>query len=249
MVVFAHMKPNERHVMSDSAYFKEWRADHLSRGLCSCCNELKLEDSVFCQKHYENARIRDFNKKEKLKLHGICYACGKNPIVEGRRKCLHCLEKHRERNVQDRLKIKHSNICKKCGLSKESCHSLCPDCLEKANERHAEKRLEMKMNIIKEYGGKCQCCGEHRPAFLSIDHVNNDGKQHREAMGNGGLRIYLWLKKHGYPKDGFELLCHNCNHGRYINGGICPHKEKSKTCLTVTDSLDSKISLEPVGKL
>lgn len=33
-----------------------------------------------------------------------------------------------------------------------------------------------------------------------------------------------WLARHKYP-EGFQLLCWNCNCGRAINGGICPHEE------------------------
>jgi hypothetical protein len=30
-------------------------------------------------------------------------------------------------------------------------------------------------------------------------------------------------QKHGYP-EGFQVLCMNCNWGRYRNGGVCPHE-------------------------
>jgi len=41
-------------------------------------------------------------------------------------------------------------------------------------------------------------------------------------MGHGN-RIHRWLKKHKYP-DGFQVLCFNCNVGKYLNKGTCPHK-------------------------
>ena len=31
------------------------------------------------------------------------------------------------------------------------------------------------------------------------------------------------LKRQGWPKDGYQLLCANCNQGRARNGGVCPH--------------------------
>jgi hypothetical protein len=31
------------------------------------------------------------------------------------------------------------------------------------------------------------------------------------------------LKKRGYP-PGYRVLCFNCNRGRYLNGGVCPHE-------------------------
>jgi hypothetical protein len=29
--------------------------------------------------------------------------------------------------------------------------------------------------------------------------------------------------RNGYPPD-FEILCFNCNCGKAVNGGICPHE-------------------------
>lgn len=81
-------------------------------------------------------------------------------------------------------------------------------------------------DAIMAYGGyKCACCGETEPLFLSIDHVNNDGKEHRKQLGTlGGAKFYKDLRERGWP-EGFQVLCMNCNHGRHRNGGICPHKE------------------------
>lgn len=71
----------------------------------------------------------------------------------------------------------------------------------------------------------CSCCGEDKIQFLGIDHINGRGNEHRrkiwgkKAAGN----IYWWLKKNNFPK-GFQVLCHNCNWGKFVNNGICPHK-------------------------
>jgi hypothetical protein len=80
----------------------------------------------------------------------------------------------------------------------------------------------LKAAAYRAYGGyRCSCCGETHPAFLSLDHVNNDGGRHRRAIGRGA-NIYRWLKTNNFPA-GFQVLCHNCNHGKHINGGVCPH--------------------------
>ena len=88
----------------------------------------------------------------------------------------------------------------------------------------AEKRSQnraLKAKIIIEYGGKCVCCGEIHHEFLTIDHTNGDGAQHRKALGKG-REIYMDLKRRGFPKDGYRLMCLNCNIalGFY---GYCPH--------------------------
>lgn len=85
------------------------------------------------------------------------------------------------------------------------------------------RNTQVRAEVLSAYGGKCQCCGETQPEFLSIDHVNNDGAKHRLEVGNGAS-MYLWLKKKGFPKDGFQLLCFNCNLAKEFSGG-CPHEK------------------------
>jgi hypothetical protein len=78
--------------------------------------------------------------------------------------------------------------------------------------------------VLKMYGGKCECCGESTPEFMEIDHKNNDGAQHRKEC-QGGHAFYKWLVKNGCPREQFRLLCSNCNNcrGRY---GYCPHEKQ-----------------------
>lgn len=93
--------------------------------------------------------------------------------------------------------------------------------------------VTLKAEAYAAYGGYvCVCCGETQPAFLSIDHVNNDGNTHRKKLGRGNL-IYRWLKVNGYPKT-FQVLCMNCNFGKRMNGGICPHVE-AQYGITITE--------------
>ena len=67
----------------------------------------------------------------------------------------------------------------------------------------------------------CTCCGEATLGFLTIDHIDGGGNAHRRELG-GGSSLLIWLQKQGYPA-GFQVLCFNCNAGRYWNGGDCPH--------------------------
>lgn len=93
--------------------------------------------------------------------------------------------------------------------------------------RHDNRRDQ----VFAAYGGyKCACCGETEPAFLSLDHVNNDGAEwRRERFGNrmaAGYHTYKWLINHGFP-PGFQVLCMNCQHGKRMRGGVCPHQRRS----------------------
>src|SRR5690348_1104353 len=73
------------------------------------------------------------------------------------------------------------------------------------------------------YGGyRCACpgCSETIEAFLSLDHIHNDGAAHRKVINR--RKLYVWLRNEGYPA-GFQVLCMNCNFGKARNGGTCPH--------------------------
>jgi len=70
-----------------------------------------------------------------------------------------------------------------------------------------------KVVVLTHYGnGKCACvrCGVDDVRVLCIDHINDDGKEHRAKIGGGGRHIYKWLVENNYP-EGFQTLCMNCN--------------------------------------
>lgn len=94
----------------------------------------------------------------------------------------------------------------------------------------AAKRERIKEATFAAYGGYvCACCGETEKKFLSLDHINNDGATFRRSMyGNrnaAGLVTYAWLARKGFP-SGYQVLCMNCNHGKRMNNGVCPHKTR-----------------------
>jgi len=67
---------------------------------------------------------------------------------------------------------------------------------------------------------KCACCGESEYGFLAIDHINNDGADHRKTLNS--KNIVHWLSRNKFP-PGFQVLCHNCNTAKGIYGR-CPHQ-------------------------
>ena len=86
-----------------------------------------------------------------------------------------------------------------------------------------ELREKTKIDVMNHYGPGCVCCGEKDIRFLTLDHINNNGKPHRKEVGSGH-RLYRWAQKNNYP-EGLQTMCFNCNTGRALNGGICPHKD------------------------
>lgn len=92
------------------------------------------------------------------------------------------------------------------------------------NAGNLKRRNEVRDAVYKAYGGyRCACCGETERAFLSIDHVNNDGSVHRRQNNlKTGEQMYRWLIRNKFP-SGFQILCMNCNWGKRSNNGVCPH--------------------------
>jgi hypothetical protein len=78
------------------------------------------------------------------------------------------------------------------------------------------------------YGEVCACCFEWRAEFLAIDHANGGGAKHIRSFKSGPTGYYSWLLKE--KREGFRVLCHNCNfaRGRY---GYCPHEHEGESGL------------------
>ena len=125
--------------------------------------------------------------------------------------------------------------CPRCGVEKPSSgfylqsdgrrsFSWCREC----NNRHRIARFrEDRYLALAHYGRgdiRCRCCGESNVEFLALDHVNNDGGEHRRAIGKkGGNSFYAWLRKTGYTYEHLVVACHNCNLARAMYGE-CPHQ-------------------------
>lgn len=86
----------------------------------------------------------------------------------------------------------------------------------------AKYRLAIRKEVLEAYGNKCACCGESAEEFLTIDHIDGRGSHHRKEVGP---RLYAVLRRLGFPKDKYRLLCMNCNFS-YGMRGYCPHQRK-----------------------
>ena len=111
-------------------------------------------------------------------------------------------------------------------FQKGKAHGECKECSNSPERKlyRIEYNRRLRLAALVFYGGevpRCGCCGESEVKFLGIDHIEGGGNEHRKEMTQGGLHIYLWLRRNGYP-EGFQVLCHNCNlsKGYY---GECPH--------------------------
>lgn len=97
---------------------------------------------------------------------------------------------------------------------------------ERYNRLSKKRHVSARMEALFRYSNgvvECACCGESNEAFLTIDHVNNDGNKYRDR---GGGHFTSWLKARGWPTDvELQILCFNCNCARErMPGKVCPHR-------------------------
>ena len=152
-----------------------------------------------------------------------CKVCG--CLIEKRRSLC---PKH-IRNVQhwkEMKKIRSDNrikagLCIACGKSPPVPNGLkCDICLGTSRTLARDTYRKIRLEVIALYGGKCVCCGETEPDFLTLDHINNDGFLQRKRYPSGSASYKIVMKER--PTD-IQILCYNCNcaKGHY---GICPHE-------------------------
>lgn len=83
---------------------------------------------------------------------------------------------------------------------------------EKARAKKLAEATRLAEAVFAHYGTSCACC--ETTERLTIDHVNGDGKEHRQELGlKGGYPFYRWLKRAGFP-PGYQTLCLPCNRSK-----------------------------------
>ena len=185
-------------------------------------------------------KVSSISKKEyyrKWKEEGRCVNCTLQPPLPDRTKCKKCSERTNAEYQKRKAGRIASQKCVKCSTRKpkRGCIS-CGHCIKrdfrnyKARQadyqrvREISFKAKWKEPVYQAYGGyRCNCCGQEGEKFLTIDHVNNDGTEHRKEIGKSSWHLFKWLTRNNFP-PGFQVLCWNCNMGKRVNRGTCPHK-------------------------
>lgn len=190
---------------------------------CNVCGTNKLLTD-FYQKYVGGAEstcknCKNTATKERHRIIRTSWV-GRNPyLLKARKKCSVC-----KKNRLSTLFYKSSqnldglyNECKSC--SKERDRNRYPGRRDNRLLQSRHSYSSEKEECISHYGVKCYCCSESNLIFLTIDHINGGGNKHRKEIGT---RLYRWLIKNNFP-NGFQVSCMNCNWGKYLNKGVCPH--------------------------
>lgn len=87
-----------------------------------------------------------------------------------------------------------------------------------------QKHQELRLAALSSVGLECVCCKETQLEFLSLDHINGGGRQHRKSVGDS-QKLYRQILTSSEIKSLFQTLCHNCNLAKGFYG-TCPHQRK-----------------------
>lgn len=97
--------------------------------------------------------------------------------------------------------------------------------VEESVRRRRELRWSLRLEMIAAYGGKCTCCRELAPEFLTLEHLNGGGRAEVRKFHKPSW-LYRELKRRGWPPS-YTVLCFNCNSAKG-HFGICPHQRAVK---------------------
>jgi hypothetical protein len=99
---------------------------------------------------------------------------------------------------------------------------------EKVKEIVRRNHLKRKKLCIVKYGknGGCVCCGEKEISFLSLDHIKDNGAKDKRKYGPGERLRYWMIIRDKFP-EGLQTLCFNCQWGKRIYKGFCPHHPRT----------------------
>lgn len=155
---------------------------------------------------------------ERLKSNRCCLACHREATKKARKDkvgrvgtryvgavCLHHPELNGER-------MSSSATCVGCHKERSKARAV-------VNETNKRKRERNKKEVFVHYGGACSICGVNDMDILTIDHIDQNGSEHKKEnnyVGKGSNGFYRWLRRNGFP-EGFRTLCFNCNIKAYSN--------------------------------
>ena len=190
---------------------------------CDGCGEIK--EKLLSQMKQKNNNIK--SKKtfcnrgclKKYHLNRTCSVDGCDNKPRSKNFCnkhlYHYLE-HGDANG-NRCVFCKSFIDKKGGVYLKKRNKIIPNCCWRCYYKN------LKGVVLNKLGNKCKCCNENIKEFLQIDHKFGGGYEAYKTIYQSGVHEDAFFNPQNY-----QTLCANCNLGRHLNGGKCPHVQKDQ---------------------
>lgn len=240
----------QKHLDEFAAKTLKYRHKRLDKGLCPQCNGSIREGQYYCDICIEKNKPkqqRHYKKRYKyIKENSLCFRCGKETI-NNKISCEECSLKINKINKKQYEQLLKNNLCVLCGKNKVIDKTYCGECVQKRNiwykksDTRIKNKIEREKNkkiVLDHYGNKCVICRETDTDVLSIDHINNDGKEHRKQTGIGS-HFYDWIIENNFPMD-LQILCCNCNIKKYKQTlnlrNYIPDKQKLTEEVSIMDN-------------
>jgi len=213
---------NKLHPEKNQAYKKKWRAKHLEREKVkerARCKKYREEHPLYFKKYRkkyygENALYLNQKSKEYRKEH----------LVERKEYEKEYRQGNSEEIRQKKSRYSKLNRVKLTRENREYRHTHLNQCHLYSHTYYQRLRYRVLLHYsINPKKPVCACkgCKENHFPFLTLDHINGNGKEHRQKLGSQS--VYNWAEKHNYPA-GLQVLCFNCNMSKRKNK-CCPvHK-------------------------
>lgn len=197
--------------------------------LCVSCSS-QTQNKSLCEKCLDKIKIKRRKIKENVLLaYGEkCNCCGESTKEflhidhingNGRKHLKEIKMDFYQWLIKNNFPSEFQILCANCNMCKFR-YKVCSH-IRKLSNNEIDEIKNKKLSCFEQYGGPiCKCCGETNIEFLEMDHIENNGNEHRKK-DKKSCNLYSWLKSNNYPK-GFQVLCCNCNWGKRFLG-ICPH--------------------------
>lgn len=198
---------------------------------CDNCKQIKTVrfSKTVNYKNYQKLTLAQ--KKKYLPPARFCSnSCRKEYFVNLGCKVKNCKKKHHSNGYCRNHNEMHrrygdplGNVCIYCNSFFETNRKIYPHRLKILPRCcHICYRIELRNLVLKKYKNRCNCCGEKQHRFLQLDHIKGGGR--KDFKTRTSEKIYEEALSN--PKK-FQILCANCNIGRFLNKGTCPHKKEN----------------------
>lgn len=139
------------------------------------------------------------------------------------KKCRVCCSLLDSNNWAASLQRRNCAICKSCHLeygrkwrseNRERANKIAINAYNRNPKAHHlrvdKSRKSVRIETLMQYGGKCAKCGIDDIEVLDLDHIYDDGAEERRK-NLFAYNLCRKLKKEGFPKGRYQVLCKNCN--------------------------------------